>query len=286
MTPIVHGLSGLVSGIDILLVDVWGVLHNGLAPHPAAGEALARFRRGGGFVTLVSNAPRESARVVEFLDGLGVTREAYDAVVTSGDITRTMLAQGKHRTLAYFGPDRDRSLFANLPLRETPIADAEIVLCAGLDDDETETPADYAGRLAECRARALPMICANPDLVVERGPRLIWCAGAIAEDYEKIGGAVAWTGKPHGMIYDAALDIAALSRRAPADRGRVMAIGDAIRTDVAGAHRLGVRSLMIADGIHARDLLGEDGQVDAAKAELFLGEAAFRPTAIAARLAW
>lgn len=286
MTIISDGLSSLVPDTDLLIVDVWGVLHNGLAAHPAAGDALARYRAGGGFVMLVSNAPRAGEIVVAFLDRLGVPQSAYDGVVTSGDLSRSILARSDYQSLAYFGPDRDRSLFAGLAVRETAIADADILLCAGLNDDENETPADYVDRLAQAKARNLPMICANPDLVVERGPKLLWCAGAIAEDYETLGGEVIWNGKPHAPIYEAALDIAQLSRGRAIPRDRIMAIGDAIRTDIAGARRLGVRSLMIADGIHAHDLLDDARRIDEAKADLFLGEAAFKPDALAARLTW
>lgn len=279
-------LSELTSGVELLLVDVWGVLHNGLAAHPAASDALARYRAQGGFVMLVSNAPRGGELVVEFLNKLGVPHDAYDGVVTSGDVSRSLLARGDYATLAYFGPDKDRSIFAGLSVRETPIAEAEVALCAGLADDETETPDDYVDRLEECRARNLPMICANPDLVVERGPQLIWCAGAIAEAYEKMGGAVIWTGKPHRAIYDAAIEIATLSLGHAIAPERIMAIGDAIRTDIAGAHGLGVRSLMTADGIHAHDLLNCARIVDADKASAFLSSATHQPSAMTARLTW
>ncbi len=286
MIPIAAGLSTLVEDVDLLLVDVWGVLHNGLAAHPAASDALQTFRARGGFVVLVSNAPRGAELVIPFLDRLGVPRAAYDGVVTSGDVARAVLARGEHKTLLYVGPDKDRSVFAGLPIRETGLEEATVALCTGLVDDETETPDDYAPMLAQCATRGLPMICANPDLVVERGAQLIWCAGAIAERYEAIGGRVTWTGKPHRAVYDAAFEIATLTRGRHVDRARVMAIGDAIRTDVAGARGIGVRSLMIADGIHAQELLGTDREIDAAKASRFFAAAATAPDAVMARLRW
>lgn len=279
-------LSDLVSGVDLLLVDVWGVLHNGVAAYAAAHEALTRYRAQGGFVMLVSNAARSSDVVVDVLNKLGVPHDAYDGVVTSGDMTRSFLSRGQHKTLAYFGPEHNRWLYAGLKVRETPIADAELALCAGLANDESESPADYADRLRECRARGLTMLCANPDIVVERGSQLVWCAGAIAEAYQKIGGAVIWAGKPQRPIYDAAIEIASLSRGRKIAPERMMVIGDAIRTDIAGAHGLGVRSLMTADGIHAKDLLNGARIVDEEKARLFLATATHQPSALTTRLVW
>ncbi|WP_342359197.1 TIGR01459 family HAD-type hydrolase [Terrarubrum flagellatum] len=286
VVPVASGLSSLVQDIDLLLVDVWGVLHNGLAAHPAAGDALTKFRARGGFVVLVSNAPRGGDIVVGMLDRLGVPRTAYDGVVTSGDVSRAILARERPETLAYIGPDKDRVVFAGLKIRETDIAAADIALCTGLFNDEGETPDDYRAQLEACLARNLTMICANPDLIVERGAELLWCAGAIADKYERMGGRVVWTGKPHRVIYDAALDLAGLTLKKPIDLSRVMAIGDAIRTDVAGAAGLGVRSLMIADGIHAKDLFRGQRAIDAEKAQAFFATAEFKPDAAMARLAW
>lgn len=284
LVPVAAGLATLTAGIDCLLVDVWGVLHNGVRAHAAAGEALTQFRQRGGTVVLVSNAPRGSHLVVPFLDSLGVPRAAYDGVVTSGDVARHYLARSAARTLHYIGPDKDRSLFDGLAFQETPVAQADLVLCAGLENDEAETPDDYRPTLAACHARGLPMVCANPDLIVERGHQLIWCAGAIAEIYEAMGGTVIWTGKPHGLIYEAALEMARNTRNADIPRSRIMAIGDALRTDVAGARALGVRVLMTADGIHGADLLNADRNIDSAKADAFFARAAIRPDHVIARL--
>ena len=161
---------------------------------------------------------------------------------------------------------------------------ADIVLCTGFEDDENETPLDYVPRLEACLARNLVMVCANPDLVVERGHTLVWCAGAIAGKYEKMGGRVVWTGKPHGIIYDAALEMARLTRNMDIPRARIMAIGDATRTDIAGARGLGVRALMTADGIHGSALLDERRDVDLAKAAAFFAQADYVPDFMIARL--
>ncbi|MGL4496071.1 MAG: TIGR01459 family HAD-type hydrolase, partial [Beijerinckiaceae bacterium] len=274
--PVAPGLAALTAGKHLLLVDVWGVLHNGITAHAAAGEALTQFRARGGTVILVSNAPRASDLVIGFLDGMGVPRSAYDGVVTSGDVARHVLSQAPERTLHYIGPPRDRSVFAGLPLQETDVAQAELVLCAGLEDDENETAADYDARLSACRARNLTMICSNPDLIVERGAKLVWCAGAIAERYQKIGGQVIWTGKPHRIIYEAAIDMARQTRNTEISAAQMMAIGDALRTDVAGARTLGIDVLMTADGIHGHDLLDERRFVDAAKAAAFFASTPLR----------
>lgn len=282
--PVASGLAEITAETDTLLVDVWGVLHNGIRAHAAAGEALTQFRSRGGTVVLVSNAPRGSDIVIPFLDSMGVPRSAYDGMVTSGDVSRSYLASAGKRTLYYIGPPKDRTVFAGLPIQETPVAEAELALCAGFEDDERETPHDYVPRLSACLARNLTMVCANPDLVVERGHTLVWCAGAIAEKYEKMGGTVIWTGKPHRIIYDAALTMARTTRNADVPLSRVMAIGDAIRTDVAGARGLGVRVLMTADGIHGGALLDDARNVSSVKSEAFFSEAEFVPDHVIARL--
>ena len=286
MIPLASGLSAFAEDADLLFVDVWGVLHDGVAPYASAVDALQKHRGRGGFVMLVSNAPRPAIHVVRFLDGIGVPRNAYDGVATSGDVARALLARGAFDPLAYIGPEKDRTLFEGLRIRDVSVEDAAVVLCAGLVDDERETPDDYRALLEACAGRNLPMICANPDIWVDRGPRRVWCAGALAERYEAMGRTVIWTGKPHRAIYDAALDIAQLTRGRAIDPARMLAIGDAVRTDIAGAHHFGVRSLLIADGIHAQELCDGERRIDGAKAESFLAAATHRPDAMMARLAW
>lgn len=257
--PVLSGIAEMASRFDVILCDVWGVLHDGERAHAAAGDALTRFRALPGErprrVVLVSNAPRPGASVQVQLDGFGLPRSAYDAIVTSGDLTRALIAAKADAPLYHLGPERDLPIFEGLPARRVPPEEAAQIVCTGLFDDEVETAEDYRSRLAPLRERGLPMICANPDLVVERGARLIPCAGAIASLYEAMGGTVIYAGKPHRPVYEAAVEAAAaLDGLSPAAPDRVLAIGDAIRTDVAGAHGFGVASVLVARGIHAEEL--------------------------------
>ncbi|ACL55428.1 TIGR01459 family HAD-type hydrolase [Methylobacterium nodulans] len=257
--PILDGIADLAPRFDVILCDVWGVLHDGVRAHAAAGDALTRFRALPGErprrVVLVSNAPRPGSAIQVQLDGFGLPRSAYDAIVTSGDLTRALIAARGDAPLYHLGPDRDLPIFEGLPARRVPPDEAEHVVCTGLFDDDVETAEDYRPSLAPLKERGLPMICANPDLVVERGARLIPCAGAIASLYEAMGGEVIYAGKPHRPVYEAAVEAAAaLDGLPPAPSGRVLAIGDAIRTDIAGAHGFGIASVLVARGIHAEEL--------------------------------
>ncbi|MGY2050140.1 TIGR01459 family HAD-type hydrolase [Methylobacterium sp. JK268] len=257
--PVIAGIADLAPRFDVILCDVWGVLHDGARAHPGAHEALARFRALPGErprrVVLVSNAPRPGESVRAQLDGFGIPRDAYDAIVTSGDLTRALIAARAEAPLYHLGPERDLPIFEDLGVRLAAPEAAERVVCTGLFDDEVETPEDYRPVLAPLRARGLPMICANPDLVVERGARLIPCAGALASLYEAMGGEVIYAGKPHRPVYEAALATAAsVDGAAPAAPDRVLAVGDAIRTDIAGASGFGIASLLVARGIHAEEL--------------------------------
>src|SRR5262249_9905858 len=202
-TPVLlDRFSELAPFYDAVLCDVWGVVHNGVAALAPAGEALTRFRQAGGTVLLVSNAPRPGAAVVRMLDRLGVPRSAYDDIITSGDLTREFIASHPPRCVYHVGPERDRGIFAGLDLAFGSVEEADYVICTGLFDDERETPEDYRVSLERMRARRLLFVCANPDLVVERGDRLIYCAGAIADLYARIGGEVLYAGKPHRPIYE------------------------------------------------------------------------------------
>lgn len=219
-TGFVEGLDELVGRYDLILCDVWGVLHDGLRGFAAAGHALSRFRAAGGRVLLVSNAPRPGKAVASQLDHLGVVRAAYDAVLTSGDLTRAVVAGRGARPYHHIGPERDLGLFDGLPARPCGLAEADYVICTGLDDDETETIEDYGPKLAAMRGRDLEMICANPDLVVERGHRLILCAGALAAAYDELGGRTITAGKPHPPIYAEALRIGGELLGRPPEPGR------------------------------------------------------------------
>lgn len=284
--PMVAGLSALADGYDILICDVWGVLHNGVAAFASAGEALMRARHGGATVVLVSNAPRPNHFVARMLDTLGVPRDAYDAIVTSGDVTREMLAARSGARVFHLGPPRDLGTFEGLHISLTGLDDADVVCCTGLIDDDVETPDDYRDTLGRMKARNLTLVCANPDLVVERGDKLIYCAGAIAQAYEERGGKSIWCGKPYRPIYDTAFARAEVIRGAAIDRSRVLGIGDALRTDIAGANDAGFDSLFISGGIHAQELKSLDGAVPDTEslADLFTGHA--HPRGVMPRLAW
>jgi HAD superfamily hydrolase (TIGR01459 family) len=285
--PALASLAEVAERFDVILCDVWGVLHNGVVAFAPASEALTRFRAGGGAVVLISNAPRPNHAVLRMLDKLGVPRTAFDAIVTSGDLSRAAIADRPGQTVYHLGPQRDHSLFEGLDVRFGGIAEADYVVCSGFFDDDRETVEDHQEALERMRARDLLMICANPDLVVERGDRLIPCAGAIAEAYEAIGGRVVQTGKPHRPIYEAALEQAAQLRDgAHAPHARVLAIGDAIRTDIAGAHALGIPALFVTRGIHAADLTPPDGTTDEARVRDWLAAQAVQPQAFTDRLAW
>ncbi|MEO7223315.1 MAG: TIGR01459 family HAD-type hydrolase, partial [Devosia sp.] len=183
-------LSEISGNYDAILSDVWGVVHNGIAAHPGAVDALHRFRQAGGRVVLITNAPRPSAPIIDMLDDLGVPRDAYDAVVSSGDVTRTMLMSHRGQTLHYVGPLHENDgLFEGLDITLGRAEDAKAVIVTDLDDDD-QTPDDYTDRISLWLSRKLPMICANPDRVVEHGDRLIYCGGALADLYEARGGLV------------------------------------------------------------------------------------------------
>jgi HAD superfamily hydrolase (TIGR01459 family) len=257
------GLSALTDRYDVLLCDVWGVIHNGREAFPVACAALAKFRAQGGEVILISNAPRPNAGVVEQLDRLGVGLAAYSRVVTSGDATRRLLAARAPGPAWKLGPDRDDPLYDGLDLEFSDLDAAAFISCTGPFDDETETPDDYRQRFKGAAARGLPMICANPDIVVQRGDKLIYCGGALAQLYEALDGQVAMAGKPHAMIYDLALAEAAKLTGGPIDRTRVLCVGDGPRTDLRGANAQGLDALFIAAGIHGQEILAK-GHLDVA----------------------
>ncbi len=254
-----HGRS-LLARYDVLFSDVWGVVHDGLSAYPQATDALERFRASGGTVILVSNAPVPNARVAEMLGDKKVPRGAWDCIVSSGDIALSHIDARGYERLHWIGPvDRDAALFGNLRWPSSPIEEADAILCSGFDDDINETVEDYRTRLEVALARKLPFVCANPDLVVDVGGQRYMCAGAIADLYEGMGGAVFWAGKPHASAYRAAHEAAERIRGRHVEYHRILVIGDAIRTDLEGAKNFGVDSLFIASGIHRPQIMaGED----------------------------
>ena len=227
------------------LCDVWGVVHDGHRPIPHAVEALEQHRAAGGKVILITNAPRPTATIRAFIDRMGVSRAAYDAMVTSGDVTRDLMRQLGGAGLYHLGPELDLPLFEGLGVKRVPLAQAGAVVCTGLHDETRETAEDYRPQLEAMKARALTMICANPDKVVRKGTLLVPCAGAIAEIYEAIGGEVLMAGKPFAPIYDLALQVAGSP-----PREKVLAIGDGPETDIKGAAAYGLSCVFISGGIN------------------------------------
>ena len=281
--PLTIDTLDAVSGrYSALFCDVWGVIHNGVEHFPEATAALEKAREAGLAVVLITNAPRPHGDVVPQIRALGAPDSAWDRIITSGDVTRDLISQGPRR-IFHIGPERDLTLYDGLDVEVVEEFEASAVVSTGFFDDEVETPDDYAEMLRRLRARNLPFICANPDIVVERGDRLIWCAGALARDYGQLGGRTLVSGKPHAPIYDAALNAAAEVLGRPLDKREVLAIGDGMVTDVKGAADNGIDVLYISGGIHARDY-GDALAPDAERLAAFLGQHGFDPVATMPKL--
>ena len=285
LPPLIPNFSSLAPGYDVLLCDVWGVIHNGLTASPHACDALMRMRARGGVVILVTNAPRPNEVVARQLERLHVPRETYDAIVSSGDVTRGVIEERRGQTLYHLGPERDRSIFKGLDVHFAPPETADFVVCSGLEDDEVETPDDYRVRLESMLARKLFMVCGNPDVVVERGSTLVYCAGAIADLYATMGGDVLYAGKPYRPIYDRALAKAELAAGHKIAPSRVLAVGDSVRTDLKGARTVGVDFLFVTSGIHAEEL-GSREQPDSAALTATFTAAGGMPKAVMRELRW
>ncbi|MGD9867058.1 MAG: TIGR01459 family HAD-type hydrolase [Hyphomicrobiales bacterium] len=281
--PLISSVARLAGGYDAWLCDIWGVMHDGLKAHPAAVDACRRYREKGGVVVFISNAPRPSKAVLPMFDRVGVPHDSYDAIVTSGDVTRSVISETRGARIFHLGPPRDLPIFEGLDTSFVEPKQAQWVVCTGLDDDDTETPDVYADVLRECAGLGLPMICANPDLMVERGDKLVYCAGTLALEYEKLGGEVTYTGKPHLPIYERALAMAVQARGRDIPRRSVLAIGDGLRTDIAGAANAGLDALFVASRLHVNG--SGEGEVTKELAELFAGGAKL-PVAAQLGLAW
>ncbi|MBB5054453.1 HAD superfamily hydrolase (TIGR01459 family) [Afipia massiliensis] len=251
-------LRDLTSGVDVILSDVWGVIHDGVHGFPDACKALQTFRAQGGTVIMITNAPRPADSVQRQLRKMEISDETYDAIVSSGDLTRSFVASRLEQPLLQIGPERDNPMFRGLDVKFTTLENAEYIVCTGPYDDEVETEENYRGMMEEALKRNLTFVCANPDMVVERGHRLITCAGAIAELYRSLGGEVIFYGKPHRPIYDRALELAAEKRGGTTPANRILAIGDSVRTDLTGANLMGLDCLFLTRGIHAVDFEGLD----------------------------
>lgn len=264
MTRLITTLAEISQPYDALLCDLWGCLHNGVEPFPAAVAALRQFRSDGGKVLLLTNAPRPSDDVIAGLDRLGVPRDAWDGVVSSGDAAQdAMLAGAVGRKVWHIGPDKDDGFFSRIPaqwasaptIERVPLDQAEGIVCTGPFDEQTEVPEDYRARFLMAKTLGLPMLCANPDVVVDLGETRIYCAGALAALYEEMGGEVLYFGKPHPPIYDMARR--RLAAMGGVDEGRILAVGDGINTDIAGAVGEGFDAVFVTGGL-AADQFGPD----------------------------
>jgi HAD superfamily hydrolase (TIGR01459 family) len=281
--PLIPHFSALAADYDLLLCDVWGVVHNGLAAFPPACDALMQARAHGATVVFITNSPRPSASVARQLERLKVPRETYDAMVSSGDVTRRVIQSRPGQSLHHLGPERDHSIFRDLPVAFAPLDTCDYVVCSGLENDESETPDNYRARLETMHARKLFMVCANPDVVVERGDRLVYCAGALADLYRAMGGEVLYAGKPYRPIYDMALEEGAGGREIA--QRRILAIGDSVRTDLKGAHAFGVDCLFITSGIHAEEVGGRE-RPDVEALQSVFAAAGDMPKAVMRQLVW
>jgi HAD superfamily hydrolase (TIGR01459 family) len=279
------GLSALADRYDALLCDVWGVVHNGVEAYPGAGAALAAYRRHGGRVVLITNAPRPAAPIIAMLARMGVENDAFDALISSGDTTRVMIAPYRGRVVHHFGPpDIDDALYEGLGVIRGPAEEAEAIVVTDMPDDD-DTPAMYEADIELWLERGLPLICANPDKVVEHGGRIIYCGGAMADIYAERGGEVLMAGKPYRPIYEEAKKLADSAAGRPIDPARLLAIGDSVRTDATGAAGFGIDFLFITGSIHA-DELEAGGAADPAAVEALVRPSGARLAGYMSKLAW
>lgn len=292
MTRIIAALAEIGEAYDVLYCDLWGCLHNGKTLYPAAVAALQAFRAKGGAVVLLTNAPRTRHAAKQRLDQMGLPEDAYDAIVASGDATQVAMMQGAAgRKLWHLGPGKDEDLFSMIPdwlqdqppVERVPLEEAEGIICTGPFDEFNEVPEDYRDRFLSAKVRGLPMLCANPDLVVDYGDTRLYCAGALAELYAEMGGEVMQFGKPHPPVYDVARNVLA-EKGITFGSDAVLAIGDGVRTDIAGAQAEGVDALFITGGLEAARFGHDIETPDSALLKDWLAEGAHAPSYAMGRL--
>ena len=284
---IFDGMRELAPRYDGFILDLWGVVHDGTAPFPGVLDCMARLIGGGKRVVLLSNAPRRADDVVRRITRIGVPEGLYHGVMSSGEEAWQHLARRDDpfyaalgRRCLQIGSERDLEMREGLALDFVDRAEAaDFILNTGPAEWE-DTLADYAPVLSAARQRDLPMVCANPDLVVIHDGQPALCAGALAEAYEAAGGRVRWHGKPYPSVYASCLDLLGI-----ADRGRILAIGDSLRTDIAGARGAGIDSLLIAGGVHAAEFMS-GGMLDANRITAAIAESGTSPLGVAARCVW
>lgn len=288
MPPIISAAAPLLARYDLLLCDIWGVVHNGKTAYAEAVHALEQARAAGKTVIMISNAPRPGTEVKkQLLNIYKVPPSCYDDVIASGDVAREELRKRPGVKLFHLGPERDLPNYDGLDVKLVPLEEAELLVCTGPFNDEVETPGDYEEMFERTAKRGLLFLCANPDIVVERGDKLVWCAGALAQVYERFGGKTLYAGKPHAPVYEDVFNLAAKLRGKPVPKARALAIGDGVKTDLKGAVNQGIDCLFVAGGIHSNDLGLDRGTVpDAARFAEVFDEAGGLPVAVTHRLVW
>lgn len=287
--PIFTGLAEVVDEYDLFIIDLWGVVHDGVSIYPAAAHCLSQLSKRNCSVVLLSNAARPSTSIAAHLVKLGVTTDMYDQLITSGDATAEAVAtgyngHGENCGPLYFhlGPERCRPTLDACGGREVELDVAELIICTGLFDDDTEQPEDYSELFKSAVARGLPMVCANPDITANRGGKIIHCAGALAALYEKLGGSVQRFGKPFPGIYERLF-----AKFPEIPRSRAVMIGDNLLTDIRGARQVGIDAIWIGGGIHAAALgLGSDGRLNSEKLQEVVDQFGEWPKAVLPWFSW
>ncbi len=283
MSEIISKLSDVSGRYDALFCDLWGCLHNGFRPFPEAVEALRAFREKGGTVVLLTNAPRPRPSVLRQLDRIGVPRDCYDEVVSSGDASQAAMVSGLvGRKVYHLGPAKDEGFFTEMAegldasaIRRVPLEEAEGIVCTGLFDDQTETPEDYRATLLYARNKGMKLLCTNPDIVVDMGDKRVYCAGAIAALYTEMGGESYYFGKPHPPIYDLARRRLNAIRKVADDH--ILCVGDGITTDIRGGIGEGLDTLFISGGLAAEEFGDDPLNPDPEKLEAFFARHRLSP---------
>lgn len=285
--PILAGLASFIKDYDLVICDIWGVIHNGLKPYPEVLDCLSRLRTSGICVAFLSNAPRPNEKVEIELKRIGINRDYYDILFTSGEATRQHLLRRNFRFMTresqkffHLGPKRCSDTVAGVG-KEVDMDTADFIVCTGLFDDENEQASDYDNMLQKGIDRSIPLVCANPDLVVMRGEKMIPCAGSVALYYAGLGGRVQSYGKPYPEVFNKVLKLANVG---PA---KALMIGDGLETDIRGARESSIDSLWIAGGINARDVeYKEDGELREEVVKNFVAHSGESPRAVMGRLRW
>ena len=261
---LLNGLVDVAGQYDAVFCDIWGVIHNGRQHFPTAYEALREFKAKHGPVILISNSPRPRDSLIEQLASLGILSDGFSDVISSGDATREYLKKFASQGPAWkVGPERDGVIYEgiDIDLSGTPET-AAFISCTGPFDDENDVLEQYQHAFTIAARRNIVMICANPDKVVQRGDKIIMCAGSLADLYASLGGPVIMAGKPYAPIYELCYEALEKITGKPHDKSRIVAIGDGLPTDVLGANGQGLDLIFIAAGIHAAEATDDAGKLD------------------------